>query len=161
MNVLSRINSHYGLYVSYVAQIGHQNLVVFFSEARVDREKSEKMTFNTGTEHEVSLTGMNPIVADDECQKYKATFSRFLIYQVMEESCIAWDASEVFEGGLFRTFTKSRFLDHIDTHLIIDWYQEQEDMRYTHYQICGLDFIIDVAAQVPPVIEEVDRFLVQ
>lgn len=161
MSVIDQINQHYGLYINYVAQIGHQELVVFFSEARVDKDKSEEMTFNAGTEYEVELTGMNPIVTDEQCQKYKATFTRFLIYQVMEESCIAWDAAEVFDGGLFRTFTKSRFLDHIDSHLIIDWYQEQPDMKYIHYQIGGLDFIVDVAAQKPPLVEKVDKFLVQ
>jgi hypothetical protein len=159
MNVINRINQHTGLYVSYVAQIGHQELVVFFSEARIDKDKSEEMTFNEGTEYEVALTGMNPIVTDERYQKYKATFKRFLIYQVMEESCIAWDDDEVFDGGLFRTFTKSRFLDHINSHLIIAWYQEQPNMEFTHYQIGGLDFIVDVAAQEPPVIEEVDEFI--
>jgi len=34
-------------------------------------------------------------------------------------------------------------------------------MKYTHYQICGLDFIVDVAAQEPPTIEAVEQFLVQ
>ena len=161
MSVIDRINQHYGLYVSYVAQVGHQELVVFFSEARVDKDKVEEMKFNERTEHEVALTGLNPIVTDEACQKYRATFKRFLVYQVMEESCIAWDDAEVFDGGLYRSFTKSRFLDHIDSHLIIDWYQEQPDMKYTHYQIGGLDFIIDVAAQEPPLIEKVDQFLVQ
>ncbi|QQS32628.1 MAG: hypothetical protein IPM50_13365 [Acidobacteriota bacterium] len=161
MSVIDRINQHYGLYVSHIAQVGDQELVVFFSEARVDKDKTEEMKFNEGTEHEVALTGLNPIVTDETCQKYRATFKRFLIYQVVEESCIAWDDAEVFDGGLYRTFAKSRFLDHIDSHLIIDWYQEQPDMKYTHYQIAGLDFIIDVAAQEPPLIEEVDQFLVQ
>lgn len=159
MSVIDRINQHCGLYVSYVAQVGHQELVVFFSEARVDKDKTEEMKFNEGTEHEVALTGLNPIITDEKCQKYKATFKRFLIYQVMEESCIAWDDAEVFDGGLYRTFTRSRFLDHIDSHLIISWYQEQPDMKYTHFQIGGLDFIVDVAAQEPPLIEEVEEFI--
>jgi hypothetical protein len=159
MRVIDRINQYYGLYISYVAQIGDHELVVFFSGARVDKDKSEEMTFNKGTEYEVLLTGMNPIVSDERCQKYKATFKRFLIYQVMEESCIAWDDAEVFEGKLFRTFSKSRFLSHIDSHLIIDWYQEQPDMEFAHYQLSGLDFIVDVAAQEPPLIEEVDEFI--
>lgn len=119
------------------------------------------MKFNEGTEHEVALTGMNPIVTDDKCQRYNATFKRFFIYQVIEDSCIAWDDAEVFEGRLFRTFTKSRFLDHIDSHSIIDWYQEQPNMKCTRYQIAGLDFIIDVVAQQSPLIEEVDQFLIK
>lgn len=161
MNVIDQINQHYGLFISYVAQIGDQELVVFFSEARVDKAKNEEMTFNKGTEYEVSLTDINPIVSDDSCRKYKAVFNRFLVYQVIDESCIAWDDAEVFEGRLFGTFTKSRFLEHIDSHLIIDWYQEQPDMKYTHYQICGLDFIVDVAAQESPLVEEVKQFLFQ
>jgi len=161
MNVTDRINQHLGLYVSYVAQLGHQELVVFFSEARVNKNKIEMAAFNKGTKHEVSLPEMNPIVTDEQCQKYKATFKRFLLYQVIEESCIRWDDAEVFDGGLFRTFTKSRFLDHIKTHLIIDWYQEQPEMKFVHYQIGGLDFIVDVAAQEPPLIEQVEHFLVK
>jgi hypothetical protein len=161
MDVVDRINGHYGLYISYVTQIGHEKLVVFFSEARVDKDDQREITFNRGTQHEVAITGANPIVSDEQCQKYKAIFKRFLIYQVMEEGCIAWDDAEVFDGGLFRTFTKSRFLDHIDSHLIIDWYQEQPDMKFFHYQIAGLDFIVDVAAQEPPIFEKVEQFLVQ
>src|SRR5439155_19197983 len=113
------------------------------------------------TEYEVALTGINPVVSDENCQKYKAVFKRFLIYQVIEESCIEWDDAEVFVGKRFRTFSKSRFLYHIDSHLNIDCYQELPEMKHTHYQISGLDFIIDVAAQEPPVIEEVDQFLVK
>lgn len=159
MSLTERIDKSYGLYVRYVAQIGDHELVVFFSEARVNEDEHQEMTFNKGTENEVSLTGMKPIVSDELCQKYKATFKRFLVYQSLEESCIAWDDEEIFEGKLFRTFSKSRFLDHIESHMIISWYQEQPDMRYAHYQIAGLDFIVDVIAQKPPLIEAVDEFI--
>ncbi len=161
MNLTDQINLHYGLFVNYLAQVGGQQLVVFISEARVKTDVSEEMSFNKGTVHEVSLTDLHPIVADDVCKKYKATFSRFFLYQVVEESCISWDDAEVFEGKLIRTFTKSRFLSHIDSNLNIGWYKEVPDMKYNHYQICGLDFIVDVAAQEPPIVEEVEQFLVQ
>jgi len=119
------------------------------------------MTFNKGTDYEVTLADLRPIETDESCKKYKAAYKRFLIYQVIEESNISWDDAEVFEGKLIRTFTRSRFLDHMDSHMNIDWYKEVPDMKYSHYQICGLDFIVDVAAHKPPTIEEVEQFLVQ
>ena len=161
MSVLDQINSHYGLFVRGVAQAAEQEVVVYFAEARVDHDQTTEMGFNEGTEHEVKLTGLNPIVSDDLCQKYRARFNRVLVYEVIEESCVAWDDSEVFTGKLFRTFSKSRFLDHIDAHLNVGWYKDVPEMSFSHYEICGLDSIVDVAAHEPPIIEEVKDFTFQ
>ena len=161
MNLLEQIDSHYGLFVRAVAQVAEQELVVYFGEARVDQDTTTEMGFNEGTEHEVKLTGLNPIVSDERCKKYRAMFKRVLVCQVVEEGCIAWDDSEVFTGNSFRTFSKSRFLDHIDAHLNVSWYKELPDMAYKHYEICGLDSIVDVAAQEPPVVEEIRDFSFQ
>jgi hypothetical protein len=158
MNLYDQINAHYGLFVHYVAQVGDQELAVLFSEAGVDKDRNEELTFNKGTESEVSISNLNPIVADESCKKYKAVFERFFAYEVIEESCISWDDAEVYDGRLVRSFTKSRFLDHIDSHMNIGWYKEVPDMAYKHYQICGLDFIVNVVSHQAPAIKEVDNF---
>lgn len=160
MNIADQINSHFGLFINYVAQVGDQELALFFTEAQVIGDKHKEMTFNEGTQNFVSLN-VNPIESTNSSKKYKATFKRFIVYQVVDESCISWDDAEVFEGKLFRTFTKSRFLEHIAGSMNIDWYNDAPEMKYQHYQIGGLDFIVDVAAHEDPIIEEVEEFLVK
>jgi hypothetical protein len=161
MELREQIDSHFGLFVNCVAQVGDQELVLLFREARVEELESKEMRFNEGTKHEVSLTDIHPIITDASCKKYKATFRRFFLYEVVEESCICWDDNEVFQGNLFRTFSRSRFLNHISANLNVEWYKDAPEMDYQHYQVRGLDFIVNVASHEPPTVEEVEQFFLQ
>ena len=160
MKLNDQINSHYGLFLNHLVQVSDQELVLFLSEARINDTVTKEVKFNEDTEHFVSLD-VNPIETDDSCKKYKMTFKRFFAYQVVEESSIQWDDDEVFEGKLYRMFSSSRFLNHIKANLNVDWYEKVPEMKYQHFQVCGLDFIVDVAAHEDPTIEEVEQFLVQ
>ena len=159
MKLVDQINSHYGLFLNHLVQVSDHELVLFLSEARINYNNTKEITFNEDTEHFVSID-LNPIETDDSYKRYKAKFKKFFVYQVVDESSIEWSDNEEFKGKNFRTFAKSRFLEHIKTNLNVEWYEAVPKMNYIHYQFCCLDFLVDIAAQEEPKIEETSQFLV-
>jgi len=90
------------------------------------------------------------IVSYETCIKYKIIFKNYVAYCVTNETCAGSDPGEQFAGTVFRTYSKSRFLDYIAASgggLI-----ETLD-GYTHYEVVTLNQIIDVAATREPEIE--------
>lgn len=69
METITQIEVRYGLFLNHLMQVSDNELVLFMSEARIDKGQTKEMTFNEGTEHFVSLKG-NPIVTDASCKKY-------------------------------------------------------------------------------------------
>lgn len=159
MNLVDQVISHYGLFLNHLVQVSDTQLVVFVSEAQVNSAKTDKLKFNEGTEHFVSLK-TNPIETDDFSKKYKITFTNFIVYQVIDESSIHWSEKEVFTGTLLREFSESRFLNHISEHLNVEIWEAVDGRKSRHFQFPCLNYIVDVLARNEPVIEETNKFLV-
>jgi hypothetical protein len=64
------------------------------------------------------------------------------------------DEYEVFEGGVFSIYSKSRYLDFIDVSTIAS---VDHPGPFKHYGINALNHIIDVVSTEPPTISFIER----
>jgi hypothetical protein len=92
------------------------------------------------------LTGASPIESTATCRTFELTWTHYVAYLVTEE-CVGSSGQyndEVFNGGLFRVYTKSHFLEH----LARDTGGHTEEIL--HYKLTCLNHLIDIAAYGPP-----------
>jgi hypothetical protein len=141
MELLDQINSHKWLYLDRLYEDNDLELCVLIDEAKILGGELETVD---------NATAYGAIVSDDACKKYKITFKNYVAYSVTNETCAGGDSSEQFTGTLFRTYSKSQFLDYIasSTGGLIETLGP-----YTHYEVVTLNQIIDVATTREPEIE--------
>jgi hypothetical protein len=87
-----------------------------------------------------------PIESIESCRTFELTWKVYVAYLVTEEcvgSCGKYDA-ELFDGRLFRVYTKSHFLNHLEK----DTGAHADPIH--HYKLVCLNHLIDVAAYAPP-----------
>lgn len=102
-------------------------------------------------ELEAILKDAHPIESVPGGRRFRLTWKHYVAYLVTEElvgsNALTGYSDELFTGTVFRTYTKSHFLDHIARntggHL--------HDVR--HFKIICLDHLIDVASYYPPEVE--------
>jgi hypothetical protein len=102
-------------------------------------------------ELEKILKDASSIEATDECRSFELIWKRYVAYLVTEEcvgSCGSYH-DEMFSGKLFRVYTKSHFLEH----LARDTGGHTEAIA--HYKLTCLNHLIDVAAYIPPEVNQV------
>ena len=140
MNLIDQINSHKWLYLDRLYEETDLELCVIIDEAKIPG----------GLETFDNATPYGAIVSDATCNKYKITFKNYIAYCVTNESCAGSGNDEHFIGNLFRTYSKSAFLDFIAASGggIIGTLGP-----YTHYEVVTLNQIVDVATTRPPDIE--------
>jgi len=138
MELMDQLNAHKWLYLDRLYEETDLELCIVVDEAQI--VGGELGTFDNAIAY-------GPIVSDDTCKKYKITFKNYVAYCVTNETCAGGDNDEQFAGTLFRTYSKSRFLDYMasSTSGLIDIHGS-----YTHYEIVTLNQIIDVAATHEP-----------
>jgi len=86
----------------------------------------------------------------EACRMFELTWSRYVAYLVTEEvagSCPSDD--EVYTGNLFRTYTKSHFLDYLARNT---WSHEP----VLHFKLLCLNHLIDVAAYEAPSCQQLE-----
>jgi len=145
MELVDQINSHKWLYFHRLYEEKDLELCVIIDEAKI--WGGEEETF-----HDASAYGA--IVSDDTFNRYKITFKNYVAYSVTNETCAGADNRQEFTGTLFRTYSKSPFLDYIATSTggLIETLGS-----YTHYGVVTLNQIIDVATTREPEMEIVNR----
>jgi hypothetical protein len=141
MELVDQINSHKWLYLDRLYEESDLELCVLIDEARIQGGELETVD---------NTTAYGAIVSDDTCKKYKITFRNYVAYSVTNETCASGDSSEQFTGTLFRTYSKSQFLDYVaaSTGGLIETLGP-----YTHYEVVTLNQIIDVATTREPEVE--------
>ncbi len=140
-NLIDQINSHKWLYLNRLYEERDLELCMIIDEAKIQGGQLE--TFENASAY-------GAIVSDETCTKYKIVFKNYVAYCVTNETCAGSGLGEQFTGTMFRTYSKSQFLDYIAASgggLI-----ETLD-GYTHYEVVTLNQIIDVAATREPEIE--------
>jgi hypothetical protein len=141
MNLVDQINSHRYLYLDRLYEDRDLELCVIVNEAKILGGELESFD---------NATAYGPIVSDDTCIKYKITFKNYVAYCVTNETYAGAGDDEEFTGTLFRTYSKSQFLDYVTASgggLI-----ETLD-GYTHYEVVTLNQIVDVASTREPEIQ--------
>jgi hypothetical protein len=95
-----------------------------------------------------TVTNVSAIATTESCRSFELTWAFYVAYLVTEEcagSCGTYD-DEIFQGKLFRIYSKSNFLDH----LARDTGAHTQPVQ--HYKLTCLNRLIDVASYAPPVI---------
>ena len=141
MELVDQINSHKWLYLDRLYEESDLELCVVINEAKILGGEPEPLE---------NASQYGAIISDHTCKKYKIVFRDYLAYLVTNETVAGGDDDEEFTGMLFRTYSKSKFLDHLasTTNGLIDFLG-----LGTHYEVVTLNQIIDVAATREPEIE--------
>ncbi|GGE03736.1 hypothetical protein GCM10011571_00800 [Marinithermofilum abyssi] len=96
-----------------------------------------------------------PIEVDEGLPIIQLDFESYVSYNVINESFTVLDEYEVFEGDVFRIYTKSRYLDFITLGTIAE--DIYADQHFVHYQLVCLNHIIDIISYEEPKITELGR----
>jgi hypothetical protein len=95
--------------------------------------------------HIIDIMSAPIILAESET--FEILFPRCFTYMVSDELCFPPDDNEIFEGGSFRRYQKSRFLDFIEKSAYSD------DVRPSplfHYGIYCQDDLVDIVTPQSP-----------
>ena len=83
------------------------------------------------------------------CRIFKLHWSSYIAYSVRNES-YAQNGRDVFEGRLFRIFSRSHFLDYVGASTLVT---SDYPGSYRHWSLVCSDHVIDVISTVEPRIE--------
>jgi hypothetical protein len=97
--------------------------------------------------------GAAPIESVEGCKTYELYWNRYAAYLVTNESVASCGnhPNEEYSGNLFRKYTKSNFLKHLeqDAQAIIEPVQ--------HFKLICLNHVIDVASYEAPQIRKIEK----
>jgi hypothetical protein len=141
MDLFDQINTNKYLYLDRLYEEKDLELCVVVDEAKI--LGGESKPFENASQY-------GSIVSDHTCKKYRIIFKNYLAYLVTNEIVAREDKEEQFTGTLLRTYSKSKFLDYMQstTNGAIDVLGS-----CTHYEVVTLNQIIDVAGTREPEIE--------
>jgi len=96
-----------------------------------------------------------PIVIDTNTPILQIDFPTYISYSVNNEGYMADDRYESYYGYTFRMYTKSKFLDYVNSRLFAK--SVFPDEEYIHYQIPCFNHIVDVVTFSEPIVSEIKR----
>lgn len=144
--IANEINALTYLYLIDVGEPEDNVLRLVITEGRVTDKPSQgelAMFRDLGT----LASGARPIVINDASRSYEITFGEYIAYAVVNESFTVVDESDRYEGRLFRTYMKSKFLEYVAAATIAS---DHYSGPYMHYGVVCLNHIVEVASAAPP-----------
>ena len=145
-NVIQLINECQYLFLNALTEPQDNALLVVVDEARISHET-----------HDLQMDGrlisaMNPIEVDKNSQRFSLSWSEYIMYSVTNESYAASNDEEIFEGKLFRKYSKSFFLEYAKKGTFAS--DEYPGVMH-HWEVACLNHIVNVISHVEPVISVV------
>ncbi|MCA1592816.1 MAG: hypothetical protein LC754_09250 [Acidobacteria bacterium] len=154
MTALEQLNATKYVYLREISEPDKQtfnNLRVIVEEAVVNYGES---FHSDRPEIQAVFKDAHPIESVAGCKRFRLFWTHYVGYLVTEESVGSSArngyADEQFTGSIFRTYTKSNFLDHIARNTGGHIHDVQ------HFKLVCLDHLIDVASYYAPQIEVID-----
>ena len=95
------------------------------------------------------VPGASPVLHTPGCRIFKLYWTSYIAYSVRNES-YAQNGRDIFEGRLFRIFSRSHFLDYVGASTLVT---SNYPGPYRHWSLVCLDHVIDVVSTVEPRIE--------
>jgi hypothetical protein len=95
------------------------------------------------------LRSASPILHGAGCKIFELYWPSYIAYSIRNESFCTRDAYEKFDGKLFVTYTRSRYLDFVTRATFAD---ASHPGPFAHYGIFCLNHIIDVVSIDPPTV---------
>lgn len=124
------------------------NSLRLFFESRKVIETKEKYVIG-----DVSIEGY-PVITDESLPIIQIHFENYISYSVTNESFTQWDEYEEFEGKAFRVYSKSHFLDFVQSHTFAS---KDYPGPFKHYGMICIDHIVNIASTSIPIITEVEK----
>ena len=140
---------HY--YLRDISEPRDNSLRLVIEQAVLNRGGKPREIANELPEVRAIKTDTFPIESIVGCKTFELVWDQYAAYLVVEElaGTGGWSESEIYEGKLFRIYTKSNFLDH----LARDIGETLEPIQ--HYKLICLNHLIDIAAAKPPRVREI------
>ena len=148
MDLIEQINSHKYLYLDKLTEINDLNLKLWINEARVRQD---------GVDAQQNATAYGAIVTDEFCERYIILFDDYIAVSILNESFENPSDDQVFIGNLFRTYSKSTFLDYLLASAAVGHAEEVFDSEIRHYEVNCLNHIINIGTCKLPLIQEVEN----
>jgi hypothetical protein len=148
---LHALDSAKYLYLLELSEPRDNSLRLVVQQAIVNPGGVARASFAELPELQALRTDVYPIESTDACPTFELIWKRYVAYLVTEEcvgSCGKYD-DEVFTGNLFRSYTKSHFLEY----LLRDTGGHTDEIL--HYKLICLNHLIDVAAYKPPEMKQI------
>lgn len=98
----------------------------------------------------VVLKNTRPITIEAQSRSYGIYFKMYVAYSIRNESYTTWDEEEEWVGRIFRTYSKSKFIDYVSKSTFAN---DEFPGPLTHYGIVCQNHVIDVVSTVEPQIE--------
>lgn len=137
MDLIKQINSHKYLYLTEIGEPMDNVLRVVIEQASAGEEERD---VKIGT---AIVSGCRDITSDEKCFAYEVIFESYITYSVMNESFSFVDKSEIYTGNLFRTYSKSHFLDYVKVATLAS---EEYPGVFRHYEIVALNHIVEIVS---------------
>ena len=137
MNLIEQINRHKYLYLAEIGEPSDNVLRLVIEQATTSVEEHN---LEIG---ETIISGLRNIISDETCFVYEIIFESYIAYSVLNESYARVDESEIFTGNLLRLYSKSNFLDYLK---LATFAAEDYPGKFEHYEIVGLNHVIEVAS---------------
>lgn len=123
------------------------DLQLVVHEARVENERSP---IETGIANIDQILGDGYAVrSDPSSREFTITFENYIGFSIRSESYVNAELEDDYSKKL-RSYTKSTFLDFIDTSTFA---QQCLDEPVLHFAVVCADHVVDVACTTPPTIE--------
>lgn len=135
------------LYLEAISEPHVNTLCLILSEGIIS-DRTETLIIG-----DASIADVHSIEVRDASRRFEIVWGTLISYAVRNESYCTWDKDEEWTGNVFRTYTRSKFLDFVSagTFASADY-----PGPFVHYGIICLDHIIDVASEHPPIIHCID-----
>jgi len=146
MNVIAQlfqeIDSCEYLFLREIAEPHENKLRLMIEEAETGELSSIKLPG-------LGISEGRPIRSTPRSKLFEVYWDFYVAYSVRNESFVSRDESEVFSGKSFRVYSKSRFLDYVQS---ATFACEQHPGPLTHVGVVCQNHIIDVVSTQPPAI---------
>lgn len=140
------------IYLNSISEPQDNSLILDIDRCKVNGEETDEQT-DEQTEEGVSVA-YGSIDVGETLPIIRVKFDWYIAYSLRNESFTVLDDYEVFEGGVFSIYSKSRYLNFIEVSTITS---DLHPGPFQHYGINALNHIIDVVSTEPPIISLINR----
>jgi hypothetical protein len=148
MSVFDRLNRHKYLYLVEITEPADNMLKLKLAEAAAAPAEDTSINGIKLKASELTVTA--------DCAIYEVIFNNYIAYSVRNEAYTTRDEEEEFEGRLFCTYTRSKFLDYVQT---ATFASDQFPGPWKHFGFNCLNHIIDAASMEAPEIVDLQPAL--
>jgi hypothetical protein len=97
------------------------------------------------------ISGTRPIESDESCRLFEFIWPSYVAYSVCNELYTSWDDTEVWEGRLFRVYSKSHFRDYVAK---ATFASDDYPGPLHHWCLVCLNHVVDIIACVEPTVSQ-------